>query len=66
MSNSHLPGNPYRERAAYESDPLWATYFATLALAWEQRQRNTLAYRTAEKRGINLEGLDHLKGESND
>ena len=62
---NHLPGNPYERlllsgESGSNLEPEDVVAFATLALAWEQRQRNILAYRTATNRGIPLGGLDHL------
>lgn len=49
-----IPGNPYSERAEMVPDIGDAQVFATLALAYEQHQRNRLAAHTAVKRGLPL------------
>ena len=61
----HLAGNPCEERVWLEDDPVWAGVHATLALAWEQRQANIIAYRVAKARGgeLFMEGLEHLGGD---
>lgn len=60
MTNNPLPGNPYTEELSRRGSIPSVSDLAVLALAWEQRQRNILAYRTATHRGIPLGGLDHL------
>lgn len=61
---NHLPGNPYAEELSRRGSIPAVSDLAALALAWEQRQRNILAYRTAKGRGIDLTGLEHLGDES--
>lgn len=60
MTSNPLPGNPYTEELSRRGSTPAVSDLAVLALAWEQRQRNILAYLTATNRGIPLGGLDHL------
>lgn len=60
MTSNPLPGNPYTEALSRRGSTPAVSDLAALALAWEQRQRNIIAYRTATNRGLHLDGLDHL------
>lgn len=57
MTSNPLPGNPYAEALSRRGS---IPAVSDLALAWEQRQRNIIAYRTATNSGLHLDGLDHL------
>lgn len=49
-----IPGNPYLDRAETLPDAADAQVLATLALVYEQHQRNRLAAITAHTKGITL------------
>lgn len=62
----YIPQNPFAASLTQDGRPIWSLNveaIATMALAYEQHQRNRLAAITAQKRGImlpdDLEQLAH-------